>query len=75
MEAGWLPGASGEYRNIQQGRHDLRKVAGFIGATVGGAAGWWLGARFGVMTAFVLSMVGTGVGIYLVRRWLSEYLP
>ena len=53
----------------------MAKVAAFVGATLGGAAGWWLGARFGIMTAFILSTVGTGVGIYLVRRWFREYLP
>jgi uncharacterized membrane protein YeaQ/YmgE (transglycosylase-associated protein family) len=44
------------------------KVLGFIGATVGSYAGWALGSRFGMMTAFMLSMVGTGVGIYVGRR-------
>jgi len=54
---------------------NLNKVAGFIGATLGGAAGWWLGARGGIMTAFFLSMIGTGAGVYGVRRWLRDYLP
>ena len=53
----------------------LGKVVAFIGATLGGAAGWWLGARLGVMTAFILSTVGTGAGIYGARRWLRNYLP
>jgi len=48
---------------------------GFIGATLGGAAGWWLGARAGVMTGFILSMLGSAAGVYFARRWLSEYLP
>jgi len=42
----------------------------FLGATVGGAIGWWLGARVGIMTAFFVSMLGTGVGIY-AGRWLA----
>lgn len=46
----------------------MNKVAGFIGATVGGYAGWALGERVGIMTAFFLSVIGTGLGIYLARR-------
>jgi membrane protein YqaA with SNARE-associated domain len=53
----------------------MAKVVAFIGATLGGALGWWLGASFGVFTALVLSTVGTGAGIYYSRRWLGKYLP
>jgi hypothetical protein len=34
--------------------------------------GWWLGDQIGLMTAFLLSMIGTGLGIYLGRR-LTQY--
>src|SRR5438128_2552846 len=34
----------------------------------GYAVGWWLGAPVGIMTAFIASMVGTGVGMYAGRR-------
>ena len=50
-------------------------VASFVGATLGGAAGWWLGSRVGIMTGFIVSTLGTAVGVYFVRRWLREYLP
>jgi uncharacterized membrane protein YeaQ/YmgE (transglycosylase-associated protein family) len=43
-------------------------LLGLVGATVGGGFGWWLGARHGIMTAFILSMVGTGVGLYIGKR-------
>ncbi|HVH66416.1 MAG TPA: hypothetical protein VM716_00965 [Gemmatimonadales bacterium] len=46
----------------------MSKLLTLVGASVGGAIGWWLGARIGVMTAFFVSMVGTGVGIYAGRR-------
>ena len=49
-------------------------MIGLIGATVGGAIGWWLGARFGIMAAFSLSVVGTAAGVYFARRWFREYL-
>lgn len=46
---------------------------GFIGATAGSYAGWALGIRYGMMTAFAASMVGTGAGLYYGRR-LGEHL-
>ncbi len=52
----------------------MEKLLGFIGATALGAGGWWAGERTGVMTAFVLSMVGTGVGLYVGRRVARDYL-
>lgn len=33
--------------------------------------GWWIGDRFGLMTAFLLSMIGTGTGMYFGRRLLE----
>ena len=46
----------------------MSKLLAFLGATVGGAIGWWLGARIGTMTAFIVSTVGTGLGVYAGRR-------
>ena len=37
----------------------MSKALMFLGATVGSAIGWWIGARVGIMTAFVVSMVVT----------------
>ncbi len=51
----------------------LKKLAGFVGATVGGWLGWWLGAKVGIMTAFTVSMVGTGLGIYIAVRFARQY--
>jgi hypothetical protein len=45
----------------------------WVAATLLGALGWWAGALEGMFTAFVLSMVGTGVGLYLGRR-MAAYL-
>lgn len=53
----------------------VTKVAVFIGANVGGAIGWWLGARVGVMTGFFVCVLGTAAGGYLARRWVADYLP
>jgi hypothetical protein len=51
----------------------VTKLVVFIAATIGGAIGWWLGALVGIMTAFMLSIVGTAAGIYMARKWASEY--
>jgi hypothetical protein len=49
------------------------KLLGFVGATVGSYLGWWAGSGVGIMTSFMLSMVGTGVGIYAGRRVGKHY--
>jgi uncharacterized membrane protein YbhN (UPF0104 family) len=51
----------------------MTKLMGFIGATLGSAVGWWLGAKVGMMTAFMVSTVGSGVGIYFGRRAAAHY--
>jgi hypothetical protein len=33
-----------------------------------GSFGWYLGEGFGYFTAFALSMVGTGAGVYVGRQ-------
>lgn len=51
----------------------MNKLAGALGAILGGWMGWWLGAKVNFITAFVLSMAGTGVGLYLGRRLVRDY--
>ena len=48
------------------------KMLNTLGAFVGGTIGWYLGALVGTGTAFVLSMVGTGVGIYAARKYTAS---
>jgi hypothetical protein len=47
-----------------------------IGMTVGGYLGWWAGAclGFGLMGAFVVSSLGSLIGIYVAWRVLTDYL-
>ena len=54
---------------------DLRKIVAFIGATVGGAVGWWIGSQFGPMTAYLASMLGTAAGVYFAGRWFRSLMP
>lgn len=38
------------------------------------SAGWWIGEQFGgIMTAFMVSMIGTGIGIYAGKRLVSQW--
>jgi membrane protein YqaA with SNARE-associated domain len=52
----------------------MGRLFGFAGATLGGAVGWWLGDFVGLVTAVMLSMVGTGVGLYAGRRMAARLL-
>lgn len=52
----------------------MTKVLGLVGSFVGGSIGWWLGAFFGTMTAFMISIVGSGAGLYFGRWIATEYV-
>jgi hypothetical protein len=51
----------------------MNNLLSCVGASLVGSIGWWMGERVGFMTAFILSMIGTGVGMYAGRR-LADYL-
>ncbi len=53
----------------------MKGMLRFLGMTVGGWAGWALGSRVSIFTAFMVSMVGTGVGLYLTLRFTRDFLP
>lgn len=42
-------------------------------SSLGSAAGWWLGASVGIMTAFILSMVGLGLGMWAGIRLARDH--
>ena len=48
----------------------------FIGMTVGGYVGWWVGDAigFGLMWTFLVSTLGSLAGIYVVWKVLTDYL-
>jgi len=37
--------------------------------TIGGWGGWWLGYHIGLFSALILSMLGTGAGLYYGRKF------
>jgi hypothetical protein len=51
----------------------MSKMLAFVGSIAGGYAGWALGALEGTFTAYVVSLVGTGAGVYWGRR-LARHL-
>ncbi len=69
MAVKFMPARSWCYRNSRVefglGRSEpLNKLFGFIGMTIGGWVGWALGEPISFFTAFMLSMVGTGLGLW-----------
>ena len=52
----------------------MRKLLTFVGGTLGSYAGWALGAPVGTMTAFMVGMVGTGLGMYAGLRLAQRYV-
>lgn len=46
----------------------MNRLIGLIGMSVGGWLGWMAGSWISTFTAFIVSVVGTGVGLYLARR-------
>ena len=53
----------------------MAKLLAFLGSSLGGYVGWAAGAPVGLTTAFMLSAVGTGAGVYAgrrVARWLES---
>ena len=51
----------------------MTKLIMIVSSTIGSSLGWWAGARIGFMTAFMVSIVGFGVGIYMARRFVQSY--
>jgi len=46
----------------------MKTLMGWIGMAAGGALGWWLGSLVGLGGAIILSGVGTGAGLYIIRK-------
>ncbi len=53
----------------------MKGLAVMLGSAIIGGIGWWAGSPMGIGGSVVLSAVGSGVGIYVVRRLWNEYLP
>jgi hypothetical protein len=53
----------------------MKRLLNMLAMTIGGYIGWWLGAFVSIFTAFIISMVGTGLGLYGAQRLSKRLLP
>ena len=51
----------------------MKKLLVLVLSTIGSAAGWWLGALVGIMAAFILGMVGLGLGMWAGARLARDH--
>jgi hypothetical protein len=51
----------------------MRRVFGLTGATAGGWLGWAIGEPFSLLLAFIVGMIGTGIGMYIGYRLAARY--
>ncbi len=52
----------------------MNKLCIFVCTTAFGWLGWWLGAKAGFMTGFVISSIGSLAGVYVGWRIHRDYL-
>jgi hypothetical protein len=51
----------------------MYKMLIFLGMTVFSWIGWWIGERYSITTAFVLSGIGSIIGVYAGWKINHEY--
>lgn len=52
----------------------MKGLLSLFGMSLGGWLGWELGMRIGLATAVVLSALGSGLGLWAVRRFMAQVL-
>lgn len=54
----------------------MNRLLMFLGMTIGGYVGWWAGdyLDMGLMATFLVSSLGSMAGIYVVWRFMGDYL-
>jgi hypothetical protein len=52
----------------------MKRICIILGIVVFGWIGWWIGAKIGFMTAYVLSTLGSMAGVYVGWRIYRDYL-
>jgi hypothetical protein len=54
----------------------MNRLLMFLGTTVGGYVGWWAGdcLGFGLMGAFLVSSLGSMIGLFVAWKVLVDYL-
>ena len=51
----------------------MKKLCILVGMTVFGWTGWWLGSKIGFATGYVLSGIGSMLGVYVGWRINRDY--
>ncbi len=52
----------------------MNKLCIFLGMTILGWIGWWIGDKIGLTTGFVFSGIGSLTGVYVGWRINRDYL-
>lgn len=52
----------------------MKKICLLVSITLCSWLGWWLGDQFGMMTAYLLSFVGSILGVFVGCRLNRDYL-
>jgi hypothetical protein len=52
----------------------MKKILNLCAMSLGGWIGWAVGARIGIFTAFIISLIGTGAGLYAAMRINHHFL-
>jgi hypothetical protein len=52
----------------------MKKLCIIVGIIVFGWIGWWIGAKIGFATAYILSTLASMVGVYVGWRVYRDYL-
>ena len=53
----------------------MAKILVFCGMSLGGWIGWAIGESLSMVVAFVLSLLGSAIGLYYTRQWVRDLLP
>ena len=53
---------------------DMKKLVLLISITIFGWVGWWLGYHIGIMTAYLMSVAGSLIGVYFGVRINQNHL-
>ena len=52
----------------------MKRIIDLIGMSVGSWLGWTVGAWISFFTAFIVSVIGMGVGLYAARQLRQRFL-
>jgi hypothetical protein len=53
----------------------MKGLVNLLGMSGGGWVGWMAGASISTFTAFVVSVIGSALGLSATRRFVTRHLP